>query len=136
MNLLLQATDPKATKHQTARAWFEDRMNGGQLVGLPWSTLLGFVRLSTDGVSRRPALPMNEALLFIEEWLEWETVWTPEPTARHHIVFAALLRQSPRSRLVTDAHLAALAIEHGLTLCSADADFKMFPGLRLHNPLE
>ena len=136
MNLLLQATDPKATKHEAARAWFEDQMNGGQLVGLPWTTLLGFLRLSTDGVSRRPALPMSEALLFLEEWLEWETVWTPEPTARHHIVFAELLRKSPRSRLVTDAHLAALAIEHGLTLCSADADFRMFSGLRFHNPLE
>ena len=79
---------------------------------------------------------MHEALEFVEGWLEWDTVWIPEPTSEHHIVLAGLLRKLPRARLVPDAHLAALAIEHGLTLCSADSDFKLFPGLRLLNPLE
>ena len=79
---------------------------------------------------------MATALEFVEGWLEWDSVWIPEPTPRHREVISDLLRQVPRSRLVPDAHLAALAIEHGLTLCSADADFKVFPGLRFHNPLE
>lgn len=136
VNLLLQATDPKASNHERARTWFEDQMNGGQLVGLPWATLLAFIRLSTDGASRRPPISVDEALKFVEGWLEWDTVWCPEPTSRHQIVLAELLCRVPRSRLVSDAHLAALAIEHGLTLCSADADFKMFPGLRYLNPLE
>lgn len=135
VNLLMQATDPRASKHEVARPWFEDVMNSGQLVGMPWATLLAFVRLSTDGASRRPALSIHEALLFMEEWLEWETVWIPEPTQRHHQVIAELLRHTQKSRLVSDAHLAALAIEHGLTLCTADADFRMFPGLKVHNPL-
>jgi predicted nucleic acid-binding protein len=79
---------------------------------------------------------MHEALEFVGEWVEWETVWTPEPTTRHYEVIAELLRAVPRSRMVPDAHLAALAIEHGLTLCSGDSDFRVFPGLRFHNPLE
>jgi len=136
VNLLIQATDPKATAHEKARIWFENQMNSGQLVGIPWQTLCSFVRLSTDGVSRRPALSLNEALLFVEEWLEWETVWVPEPTKQHHVVYAGLLRQVERPRLVMDAHLAAIAIEHRLILCSADADFRMFAGLKLLNPLQ
>ena len=111
-------------------------MNGGNLVGLPWFTLVSFLRLSTQAGVRRIPLTVEEAVEYVEGWLEWETVWTPEPSSRHHLVLAELLRKVPRTRLVNDAHLAALAIEHGLTLCSADADFKLFPGLRLLNPLE
>ena len=135
VNLLLYATDPDDPRHAATRAWFEDRMNGADRVGLPWHSLLGFVRISTSK-ARRPPLPMATALEFVEGWLEWDSVWIPEPTPRHREVISDLLRQVPRSRLVPDAHLAALAIEHGLTLCSADADFKVFPGLRFHNPLE
>lgn len=81
-------------------------------------------------------MPMTEALTWVNEWLEWETVWIPEPTARHATVLNELLAAVPRSAMVSDAHVAALAIEHGLTLCSADVGLKMFPGLKLHNPLE
>jgi hypothetical protein len=136
VNLLLHATDPAAPEHERAREWFEEQINGRNLVGLPWFTLVSFLRLSTQPGVRRLPLAVDEALEFVEDWLEWETVWTPEPTPRHHVVLAELLRKVPRTRLVNDAHIAALAIEHGLTLCSADADFKMLPGLRLHNPLE
>jgi predicted nucleic acid-binding protein len=110
-------------------------MNSGQRVGIPWKCLVSFVRLSTSG-ARRPLLTMKDALGFVHEWLEWDRVWTPEPTDRHAEIFAGLLTAVPRNRLIEDAHIAALAIEHGLTLCSAAADFKLFPGLRLHNPLE
>jgi hypothetical protein len=135
VNLLLYATNPAEPRHERARTWFEDQMNSGERVGLPWHTLLGFVRVGTSR-ARRPSFAMNEALEYVEGWLEWDSVWIPEPTPRHREVISDLLRQVPRSRLVPDAHLAALAIEHGLTLCSADADFRVFPGLRFHNPLE
>jgi toxin-antitoxin system PIN domain toxin len=135
VNLLLFATNPEAPQHDRARAWFDDQMNSGQRVGIPWKCLVSFVRLSTAS-ARRPPFTMGEALDFVQEWLEWDMVWTPEPTDRHAEVFVGLLTAVPRNRLVEDAHIAALAIEHGLTLCSADADFKLFPGLRLHNPLE
>ena len=111
-------------------------MNGGNLVGLSWFTLLSFLRLSTQPGVRRVPFTVIEALEFVEGWLEWETVWIPEPAERHAFFLAQLLRTVPRSRLVNDAHLAAIAMEHNLTLCSADADFKLFPGLRFHNPLE
>lgn len=136
VNLLLFATNPQAPSHPRAREWFEDVMNSGEPVGIPWHTLLGFVRMATHAATFHPPLPMETALSFVEEWLEWDSVWTPEPTADHARIFASLLRRLPRSCLVPDAHLAALAIEHHLTLCSADADFRMFPGLQVLNPLE
>lgn len=111
-------------------------MNSGELVALPWFTLVSFLRLSTQSPVRHPAFTMDEALQFVEDWLEWETVWVPEPTERHMSVLAELLRKTPRSKMVNDAHLAALAIEHGLTLCSADMGFRMFDGLKFHNPLQ
>lgn len=80
-------------------------------------------------------MALDEALEFVEGWLEWDSVWIPEPTAQHHVVLAGLLRKVPKVRLVSDAHLASLAIEHGLTLCSADVDFRLFDGLKLLNPL-
>ena len=111
-------------------------MNAGHRVGLPWFTLVSFLRLSTQKGVRQHPLPVDEALEFVEGWLEWETVWTPEPTERHFAVMSGLLRALPRSAMVNDVHIAAIAIEHGLTLCSADAGLRMLPGLKLHNPLQ
>ena len=134
VNLLVYATNRDVPEFGTVSAWFEDLMNSGERVGMPWHSLVGFLRVSTQPGLRRP-LTMDLALQYVEEWLEWESVWTPTPTLEHGRILADLLRQFPHSRTVPDAHLAALAIEHGLTLCSADADFKVFPSLRLHNPL-
>jgi toxin-antitoxin system PIN domain toxin len=132
----LHATNPDAPAYDRAREWFEEQMNAGHRVGLSWFTLVSFVRLSTQKGVRPHPLSMADALEYVEGWLEWESVWTPEPTARHFMVFSELMRIKPRSDLVNDAHLAALAIEHGLTLCSADVGFRMFPDLKLHNPLQ
>lgn len=79
---------------------------------------------------------MPEVLEIVQDWLDLPHVWMPEPTDDHMAILATLLRGQPRSRFVSDAHLAALAIGHNLTLCSADNHFKLFPGLRFHNPLE
>ena len=136
VNLLVYVGSPASLEHERAREWFEDRMNSGERVGLPWHSLFGFLRVATKRSVASESLAMNEALLFVEEWLEWDTVWVPEPTVEHLNIARRLLRQQPRSALVPDVHLAALAIEHGLTLCSNDLDFRLFPELRLHNPLE
>ena len=139
VNLLLYATNPQSPQHDRARTWFDDTMNGVDRLGMPWHTLVGFLRMSTQPESFRPPLSMDTALSFVEEWLEWDAVWVPQPGPDHATILATLLRQTPRSRIVPDAHLAhlaALAIEHGLTLCSADSDFKQFAGLRFLNPLE
>lgn len=111
-------------------------MNSGVQIGLPWFTLVSFLRLATQPGVRKAPLSMEDALTWVNEWIEWESVWIPEPTARHHVVLTELLRAVPRTRMVNDAHIAALAIEHGLTLCSADAGVRMFPGLKVHNPLQ
>lgn len=136
MNLLLYATNPKALAYEPARAWFEDQINSDDQVGIPWFTLVSYLRLSTQPAVRNPPLPVGAAMKYVEEWLACETVWTPLPTERHAEVLGELLRAVPRSGMVSDAHVAALAIEHGLTLCTADVGFRMFPGLKVHNPLQ
>ncbi|MEO8680397.1 MAG: TA system VapC family ribonuclease toxin [Vicinamibacterales bacterium] len=135
VNLLVYATNRDLPQFGRVSTWFEDLMNSGERVGMPWHSLVGFVRVSTQPALKNP-LEMDLALQFVEEWLEWDSVWTPSPTTRHVPILAELLRQVPRSKTVPDAHLAALAIEHGLTLCSADADFRRFNGLQLFNPLD
>ena len=129
-------TDSEADRHDAARIWFEDQMNSGAQVGLPWFTLVSFLRLATQPGVRKTPMPMTDALEWVNEWIEWESVWIPEPTPGHAAVLGELLRAVPRTRMVSDAHLAAIAIEHGLTLCSADVGFKVFPGLKFHNPLQ
>jgi toxin-antitoxin system PIN domain toxin len=135
VNLLVYATDQDAERHEPSRIWFEDQMNSGTRIGLPWFTLLSFLGLTTQPGVRKTPMPMNEAMTWVNEWIEWETVWIPEPTPRHAAVLGELLTAVPRSRMVSDAHVAALAIEHGLTLYSADAGLRMFPGLKVVNPL-
>jgi toxin-antitoxin system PIN domain toxin len=136
VNLLVYVGSPESPEHDRAVEWFEERMNSGERVGLPWHSLFGFLRVATKRSVSSQSLAMDEALLFVEEWLDWDTVWVPEPTVEHMKIVRNLLSAVPRSAVVPDAHLAALAIEHGLTLCSNDADFRLFPELRLHNPLE
>lgn len=136
VNLLIQATDPDAASHEAARQWFENEMNSGERVALPAFTLVSFLRLSSQPRVRRNPLSVAEAMDFVEGWLEWEAVWTPQPTEQHFALMSSLLKAAPRSAMVNDAHIAALAIEHGLILCSADNGFRMFPGLKFHNPLQ
>jgi hypothetical protein len=135
-NLLLYATNPAAPQHQKAAAWFDAEMNGGEVLALPSASLMAFLRISTDGRILKPPLSVEVALEYVQDWIEWESTFVPEPAPNHFALVAELLRAAPRSKLVPDAHLAALAISHGLTLCSNDVDFRLFKGLRLLNPLE
>ena len=123
-------------QHKPARDWLDRQLNGSTRVGLPWVSLLAFLRLVTNPrVFARPE-PMVDAWRQVRAWLACEPAWIPQPTERH----ADLLDELPalpgvHANLVPDAHLAALALEHGLTLCSTDGDFARFPALRLLNPL-
>jgi toxin-antitoxin system PIN domain toxin len=105
-------------------------------VGLPWPSLLAFIRIATNPVAIRQPLTPSTAWTQVLEWLGASVAWIPSPGDRHVEILGSLMTaQGMSSRLVSDAHLAALAIEHGLTLCSTDGDFAKFAGLKWENPL-
>ncbi len=135
-NLLVYASVSRFEQHDAARSWLDDRLNGVPGVGLPWPSLLAFVRLvSNRRIFERP-MSVKDAWRQVEGWLDCPVAWVPGPTEHHREVLADLLPTvGGRSNLVPDAHLAAIAIEHGITLCSTDADFSRFPGLSWTNPL-
>jgi len=135
-NLLLYAANQAAPEHQRAREWLDAHLSGTARVGLPWPSLLAFVRLASNPLVMRHPVPVGRAWEQAQQWLSAGPAWIPQPTPRHGEIFGALCAPpSMTSRLVPDAHLAALAIEHGLTLCSTDGDFARFPGLDWKNPL-
>jgi len=135
-NILIYASDGDSPHHARAHGWLEDRLNGSARVGLPWTCLLAFMRIVTNPrVVSRPAT-MNAARTQVRTWLECDAVWIPSPGERHADILDRLLASGGvHGNLVRDAHLAALAIEHGLEICSADADFMRFPNVRWTNPL-
>ena len=136
-NVLLYAANRAAPEHKPARTWLDARLGGTARVGLPWPSLLAFVRIATNpAVLRRPVTP-KQAWQQVEEWLTSDAAWVPTPGPRHaEILGPRLAEPFVTSRVVPDAHLAALAIEHGLTLCSTDGDFGRFRGLVWQNPLQ
>ncbi len=135
-NLLVYAHVESFPQHAQARDWLDGRINAAAPVGLPWPSLLAFVRLvSNPRIFERPA-PVSAAWSQVESWLSAESAWIPLPTERHQQLLAPLMASvEGRANLVPDAHLAALAIEHGLVLCSTDGDFARFDGLEWRNPL-
>lgn len=135
-NLLLYAVVREYDEHPAAHGWLDDRLNSPIRVGIPWVSLLAFLRISTNPRIFPDPLPMREAWKRVGSWLDAPNVWCPEPTDRHRTLLEQFLRGvATSSRAVADAHLAALAIEHGLVLCSTDGDFARFDGLRWENPL-
>jgi toxin-antitoxin system PIN domain toxin len=135
-NLLLYASFAVLPQHRVAREWLDRQLSGPARLGMPWHSLLGFLRLATNPRVFSSPAPMEAAWGQVTAWLGCEAVWVPQPTERHAEVLAPLLAlPGVRGNLVPDAHLAALAIEHGLILCSHDGDFARFPGLRWQDPL-
>lgn len=135
-NLLLCARDAESPHHDRARDWLTARLNGAVRVGLPWQSLVAFVRIGTHPRAYDRPLTPDEAWQQVRDWLSAETAWVPSPTDRHAEVLGELMgRYQLRGNLVSDAHLAALAIEHGLQICSADTDFARFSEVRWLNPL-
>lgn len=135
-NLLIYAYNRAAAQHDAARDWLETRLGGDTLVGLPWPSLLAFLRIVTHPRLLPRAVETVDAWRQVDNWLSSEVAWIPVPTERHPGILGPLLTlPEVRANLVPDADLAALAIEHGLILCSTDGDFARFPGLRWQNPL-
>lgn len=136
VNLLLYAYDSRSPRHGRARAWLEDTLSGSETVGLAWIVLLAFIRLSTRAVVVENPLAVDAALELVESWLDQPCAVVVDPTDRHPVILRELLAPlGTAGNLTSDAHLAALAIEHGATLCSCDGDFARFARLRWQDPL-
>ncbi len=136
VNLLIYAVNEDAAPHRKAKTWLEKTLTGAETVGLCWSVLLAFFRLTTrSGIFRKP-LSVSAALDLVDAWLTVETVVLVESTHQHSRILRALLTPlGTGGNLTSDAHLAALAIEHGAELYSSDGDFARFARLRWRNPL-
>lgn len=134
-NVLLYAVNEDAPNHAVSRRWLDSALAGAEPLGFAWVVLLAFLRLSTRaGLFPRP-LGSDDAVRVIGTWLDGPLAVIVEPTARHLDVLRGFLRETgTAANLVGDAHLAALAIEYGAEICSFDADFGRFPGVRWHRP--
>ena len=136
-NLLIYAYNTSLPLHDRAQAWLQGVLSRPYPVRLAWVTLLAFLRLSTNPRAFEHPLSIAEGVAVVSDILGRPMVAILEPGEQHWSILSDLLsRVQARSALVTDAHLAALAIEHGATLLTSDRDFIRFPGLRFQNPLE
>jgi hypothetical protein len=122
--------------HAPAKAWLEARLSGTETIAIPWTVLLAFIRLTTRAGLFRNPMPVEVCLDLIDSWLEQPPVIVIEPGPRHWMILKGLLAATGAAgNLTSDAHLAALAVEHRAELYSFDQDFSRFPDLKWHNPL-
>ncbi len=136
-NVLIYAVNERSSHHEEARRWLDESLSSGETVAFSWVALLAFVRLvSHQGIFAQPLSP-GDAIGVVQHWLAQPTATVIEPTARHLDVLAGLLADvGTAGNLVNDAHLAALALEHGCEIVSYDADFGRFGGVRWRTPAE
>ena len=135
-NILLYAEDSLHSLHQQARRWWDDQLSGTGVVCLCWTVLSAFIRIGTNPRVFEHPLFLEQALARIQSWLDQPCTRVVRPTERHWSVFKQMLTDGQAvANLVTDAHLAALAIQHGCELASTDSDFARFPNLKWKNPL-
>ena len=135
-NILMYASFDVFPQHVRTKKWLDARLNDSNTpLGIPWESTLAFVRLSSNPRVMQPAISVSEAWRQVHSWLSMPCVWIPVATDRHrHYLDSFLNILEANHKLVSDAHLAALAIEHGLVMVSADSDFHLFPGLRIEDP--
>lgn len=135
-NLLLYAEDSLSPSHAAARSWWDAQLSGSAPVCLCWTVLCAFLRIATNPRVFEQPLSLDEGMARIQSWLDQPCTRLVLPTERHWIVMREMLEDGQATaNLVTDAHLAALAMEHGCELMSTDADFARFPKLAWRNPL-
>jgi uncharacterized protein len=137
VNILLYAVNKRDPHSEAAQAWLDDALNGPvRTVGLPWQNLLGFLRLATNPRMFARPLRILDTWEIVEDWVRRPAAWIPVPGQRHMAHLERMVRSAqPTGNLIHDAHLAALASEHALTIVSADSDFAKFDGVKWMNPL-
>jgi hypothetical protein len=135
-NILLYSVDRSSPFHERADAWMREHLNGDRRVGIPWNSLSAFVRIATNPRANTHPLSPGEAFEHVDGWLDAPAVWTPAPGRGHRAILRDLVvRLDLRAGLVADAVLAALCIEHGLSIVSADSDFARFTDITWINPV-
>ena len=136
LNLLIYAIDRASPLHPAALRWWNETLSGAETVAFSWHVLLGFIRLTTNARVMVEPLSPSHAIDYVQRWLDHPITTVIESTTRHAAILRDLLgRLGTAANHVSDAHLAALAIEHGAKLYSADHDFGRFPGLTWSDPL-
>jgi uncharacterized protein len=136
LNLLLYAVNRDSANHARAKAWLEEMLAGEETIALPWVVILGFLRVCTNARILPQPLAPEQAMEVVDSWLARPPVILLDPTDAHWRVLRSVLAETGTAgNLTTDAHLAALAIEHDAELCSSDGDFARFGQLRWTNPL-
>ncbi|MBI1333221.1 MAG: PIN domain-containing protein [Armatimonadetes bacterium] len=135
-NLLLFAHNMDDARYGSARAWWKNQLEGSEDIGLPWNVILAFIRIGTSPKAFPAPFSVDEATDIVKLWLAFPNVRILNPGVDHFRILSDLLKQvGVGNKLVSDAHLAALAIENRATLCSHDRDFQRFSGFRLHDPI-
>ena len=135
-NLLLYAVDEASPQHAVAKSWLEQELSGSETLAFAWAVLLAFLRLATNPRVFTAPLTLDEALDLVDSWLEQPNATVVHPGNRHSRLLRELLAQlGTAGNLTSDAHLAALSVEHGAEVCSGDRDFARFPRVRWFNPL-
>jgi uncharacterized protein len=135
-NLLLYAEDSLSPHHEAARAWWDEQLSGSNPVCLCWPVITAFIRIATNARLHKRPLTLQEAIDRVQSWFDQPCIRIIQPADQHWIIYERLLRDGNAiANLVSDAHLAALAVEHNCELFSADSDFSRFAGLSWCNPL-
>jgi len=136
-NILLYAEDSLNPNNQEAAIWWDNQLSGTEAVCLCWTVINAFIRIGTNPRVFEYPLSLEQAINRVQSWIDQPCIRVIRPTERHWPVFKQLLTEyQATANLVTDAHLAALAIEHGCTLASTDSDFARFSKLKWINPLK
>ena len=135
-NILLYAEDSRSEHHEAARSWWDAQLSGSDPVALCWPVLTAFIRIGTNArLHQRPLTP-KEAIERVQSWLDQPCVRIIQSTEQHWPLFQQMLRAgNATANLVSDAHLAALAVEHNCVLYSTDTDYARFRGLKWKNPI-
>jgi toxin-antitoxin system PIN domain toxin len=133
-NLLIYAFSQQSTHHEKAARWLDEALLHQPRVGLPWPSLLAFLRIVVNPRLYSAPATLSDGWSQIERWLACPAAWIPQPGDHHSALLAGCLQHVSSANGVPDAHLAALALEHGLVMFTADAGFARFPGLRVENP--
>lgn len=135
LNVLVYATDSTSARHAVAKTWLDAAISSSDTIGLPTAVTIGFVRITTNARIMQAPLKVSESVAIVRGWLQRANVSTPAPTDRHYEIMEEILSPLPAGgNIVSDAHLAAIAIAHGAEVYSFDRDFGRFAGLRWAEP--